>query len=111
MVLGGGEKFGRFAIAQGMQGDFHPFEQFLDDQICAGLAKGPFHKDLLDGMVRLGHVAADQHSFAERQAVGFDGATATERGGESRSQREIRESACAGGGDAILLHELLREDL
>ena len=60
--------------------------------------------------VRLGHVAADQHAFAQRQAVGFDRATAAERGRESRGRGGIGERAGPRGGNAVLLHEPLGED-
>ena len=52
-----------------------------------------------------------KHAFAERQAVGFDGATSAQRGGEARGGGEIGEGARARGRDAVLLHEPLREDL
>ena len=73
-------------------------------------AKGPLDEDLLDGAVGLGHVAADQDAFAQRQAVGFDGATSAQRGGKARRGGGVGEGARARGGDAVLLHEPLGED-
>ncbi len=88
-----------------------PVEQFLDDDGGARAAEGLLDEDLLDGLVGLGHVVADQDAFAERQTVGFDGATSAERGGEARSGGGIGEGAGAGGRDAVFLHEPLGEDL
>ena len=48
-------------------------------------------------------------AFAERQAIGLNGATAAKGGGETRSRGEIGEGAGARGGEAVLLHEPLRE--
>ena len=111
VVLRGGEEFGGLAVAQGVEGDFHAFEQFLDDDARPGRAKGLADEDVLDGLVGLGHVAADEDAFAQGEAVGFDGAAPAQGGGEARGGGRIGEGAGARGGDAIFLHELLGEDL
>ena len=68
----------------------------------ARAAEGLLDQHLLDGAVRLGHVAADQDAFAQGQAVGFHGATAAQGGGESRGGGGVVEGARARGGDAVL---------
>ena len=73
-------------------------------------AKGAFDQDLLDSLVGLGHVVADQDAFAERQAVRFDGATASKRSRKAGRGGGIREGAGARGRDAMFLHEPLGED-
>ena len=57
VVLGGGEEAGGRAIAQGVEGDLHAFQEFLDDDARAGGAEGLPDEDLVDGSFGLRHVA------------------------------------------------------
>jgi len=70
------EELGGFAVTKGVEGDFHAFQQFLDDDLAASRAEFLSEHDFVNGQGSLRRSGADDDAFPQGQAVGFDGATA-----------------------------------
>jgi len=75
-------RVGRCSVAQGVEGNLHAFQQFLDDDLAADRAEFLSEHDLINRRGGLQERRADDDALAQRQAVGFDGATAVEGRGK-----------------------------
>ena len=111
VILRRREEFRGLAVAEGVEGNLHPFKKLLNDDARAGAAKGFADQNLVDGPVRLLDVLADENAFAEREPVRLHCATAIERRGEVPGGGGIRKDFRASGGNAVALHEVLRINL
>ena len=99
------------AVGKGQHADLRTGQKLLDHDLVAGVAEGFVLHDGLDGVLRLNQILGDQHALAQRQAVGLD--DDGEGGGFQILQRlgGVVEDLVAGGGDAVLLHQVLGEHL
>ena len=92
-----------------MERDLRALEKFLNDDSGASESEGFVDEDFINRLVRFGRAIAHQNAFSEGQTICLHRAAATEGGGEFLGGFRLLENSRLRGGDAVLLHEPLRE--
>ena len=111
MVLGGGDRDGSFAVAEGEEGDLFAGEELLEDDLGLGGAEKDSGEHLGGGALGLEVGVADDDAFSGGQSGGFH----HDRDGEAR---QLGADVVEGGAERVLcgwdvvaLHEGLGEGL
>jgi hypothetical protein len=99
------------AVAEGQERDLLAHEHLLHDDLAAGRAELGVDHDLLEGVDRVLHRAADDHALARGQAVGLDDDGRALFLDEGLGPREVVEHGEVRGGHAGLEHDRLGESL
>src|SRR4030067_3048306 len=94
-----------------MEGDLLSLQVLLDDDSLAGVAEETIFHDLLDRIHRLWQLETDNSSLSRRQAIGLDDQRDTDLMDVSFGLLCPVERLEEAGGDTVLLHEALGEDL
>ena len=112
MVHARDHRHDRLAVREAQDGHLGAGEELLDHDAAAGRAERAVLHDVLHGVERGGFVLADEDALAERKPVGLDddGVFAA-RGDVGAGFVRVVERLILRGRDAVLAHEVLREDL
>ena len=111
MIHGGNHGLNCLSIRKGQNADLRPGEEFLNDNVFAALAEDLVRHHGFDGVHSLFPGLGNDHTLAQGQTVGLDdrgdggGFQILEGGGH------IVEHFIFRRGDAVLLHQILGEDL
>ena len=111
MVHGGNHGSNGGTVGESQNADFGTGEELLNDDLVAGIAEGLILHDALDGFLALFQSLGDQNALAQSQTVGLD-----DDGEGSAFQifhglDGIIEDFVSSGGNAVLLHQVLGENL
>src|SRR5262249_45774169 len=97
------------AIAQDMQRNFFPFQQFLDDDLLTRRPERFPNQNFINRPLRLLNIPANQHTLSQRQTVRLYGAPSKERCSEGFRRRGFLECPRSRSWNPILFHEPLSE--
>ena len=113
MVHGGDHGDNAPAIGKGQDADLRSGQKFLNDDSVSGIAEGPLLHDDLHGPLRLFQRLGNQHPLAQGQPVGLDDGGEGHAGAPETVQGRggVVKDLIPGGGDAVLFHQVLGEDL
>ena len=112
VVHGGDHGLDHLAVGEAQHTDLRAGEELFHHDVVAGSSELFVQHDLLDALGGLLFVLADEHALAQRKAVGLD-----DHGVFALSLDVLHdlggvvEGLILCGGDAVLLHEVFREDL
>ena len=111
MVHGGDHRLHGLAVREGQDADLGAGEELLNDDVLAALAEDLIRHHGLDGLLSLLPGLGNDDTLAQGQAVGLD----DRRNGGGfqvpKGRVHIAEDLILRRGNAVLLHQILGEDL
>ena len=112
MVHGGHHWLDRFAVSKGQHRHLGPGEELFHHHVGTGSAELFVQHDLFDAGLGVGFILADQHTLAQRKAVGLDHHRIFALGADvGHGGIGVAEGFVFGGGNAVFLHQIFREHL
>ena len=97
----------RLAVGEGEDGDLGPLQKLLDEHLIAARAEDMLDHHVVDGRRRLFVVFHDDRALAKCQPVRLDDGGITCRPQVGKRLLGRGERLARGGGDAVLLHQIL----
>jgi len=112
VIHAGNHRLDGLAVTEGQHTDLRTGQKLLHNDMVAGGTELFVQHDLADAVSGLLLALADQHALAERQAVCLDDHGVLALGPDVvHDLFRIIECLIPGGGDAVLLHQILAEYL
>ena len=111
MILRAGHGQNGVRICESQHGNLWPLQKLLDDDSVARRAKGLIQHDLPHSLLGLLPGFADQHAFAQRQAICLDDQRNFCRFDILQRLLCVRKSLILRCGDVVFLHQLFGERL